>query len=149
MKMSPTFAAAPFVELRQSFPSRGEAISPFVDQLMHFIARFRDVHSSEAGIELALREALANAVIHGNHEDPHKRVFISCRCTTNGEVSIKIQDEGQGFESGAVPDPTTVENRLRTSGRGIYLMRTFMDDVHFEERATVVCMHKKPTPHWL
>jgi serine/threonine-protein kinase RsbW len=144
MKTSPTFGAAPFVELRQSFPSRVEAISPFVDQLMHFIARFRDADSSEAGIELALREALANAVVHGNQEDPHKRVSISCRCTADGEVFIKIQDEGQGFESGAVPDPTSQENRLRPSGRGIYLMRTFMDDLHFEERGTVVCMHKKP-----
>jgi serine/threonine-protein kinase RsbW len=134
--------SVPFVELRQSFPSHIEAISPFVDQLMRFITKFRNADSGESDIEMALREALANAVVHGNREDPRKHVFVTCRCTTDGEVSITVQDEGQGFASDTVPDPTARENRLRTTGRGIYLMKTLMDEVHFEQRGAVVYMRK-------
>ena len=76
---------------------------------------------------MALIEALENAVVHGNCEDPDKRVYVTCRCTAEGEVSITVQDEGQGFDTGTLPDPTAPENRLRTSGRGIYLMKTLMD----------------------
>jgi anti-sigma regulatory factor (Ser/Thr protein kinase) len=65
---------SPYVELQQSLPSEVAAISPFVDQLMLAIKKFRGVDGSEVDIEIALREALANAVIHGNHEDPCKRV---------------------------------------------------------------------------
>ena len=133
-----------FVELRQSFPSQIDAISPFVDQLMSFITKFRNKDGSETDIEMALIEALENAVVHGNCEDPHKRVYVTCRCTAEGEVSITVQDEGQGFDSNAVLDPTTPENRLVKHGRGIYLMKTLMDEVRFERGGAVVSMRKKP-----
>ena len=147
MRISPSLGlrrsdSFPFVELRHSFPSDVQAISPFVDQLMRFIGRFRSVDKNESDIELALREALANAIVHGNREDPLKRVFVICRCNTNGAVSITVRDEGQGFEIESIPDPTVPENRLRTTGRGIYLMRRLMDEVRFDRRGTVVYMHK-------
>jgi len=107
-----------FVELRQSFPSQIHAISSFVDQLMSLITEFRNKDGSETEIEMALIEALENAVVHGNCEDPHKRVYVTCRCSAEGDVSITVQDEGQGFNAGTLPDPTAPENRLRTSGRG-------------------------------
>ena len=132
-----------FVELRLSFPSQIHAISRFVDQLMSFITKSRNKDGSETDIEMALIEALENAVVHGNCEDPHKRVYVTCRCTAEGEVSITVQDEGQGFDSGTLPDPTAPENRLRTSGRGIYLMKTLMDEVCFEMGGAVVHMCKK------
>jgi serine/threonine-protein kinase RsbW len=139
-----TFRSVPFVELRQSLPSHIAVISPFVDQLMRFIAKFRAVDGSEMDIDMALREALANAVIHCNQEDHSKRVSVECRCTTDGEVLITVQDEGQGFDSGIVSDPTVSENRLLTYGRGIYLMKTLMDEVCFEQGGAVVYMRKKP-----
>jgi serine/threonine-protein kinase RsbW len=132
-----------FVELRQSFPSQIHAISPFVDQLMSFITKARNKDGSEMDIEMALIEALENAVVHGNCEDPHKPVYVTYRCTAEGEVSITVQDEGQGFDTGTLPDPTAPENRLRTSGRGIYLMKTLMDEVCFEKGGAVVHMRKK------
>jgi serine/threonine-protein kinase RsbW len=138
------FRSVPFVELRQSLPSQVGIISPFVDQLMRFIARFRIRNGSELDIEIALREALANAIVHGNQESPRKRVYVTCRCTTDGEVSITVEDEGQGFGSESVLDPTTPENRLLTYGRGIYLMKTSMDEVRFERGGAVVHMQKKP-----
>lgn len=139
----PEFRSVPFVELRQFLPSRIAIISPFVDQLMHFIARFRIPDGSELNIETALHEALANAIVHGNQEDPGKLVCVTCRCTTDGEVSLTVQDEGQGFDTAALLDPTTAENRLLPHGRGIYLMKTLMDDVCFERGGAVVYMHKE------
>jgi serine/threonine-protein kinase RsbW len=139
---SPAFRSVPFVELRQTLPSGIAIISPFVEQLMCFIARFRDSDGSELDIEMALREALANAIVHGNQQDCRKCVHVACRCTTDGEVSITVQDEGQGFDTAAVLDPTTPENRLLTHGRGIYLMKTLMDDVCFEQGGAVVFMRK-------
>ena len=138
-----SFHSAPFVELRQSFPSRVQVISQFVDQLMRFILHFRSADGSEIDIETALREALANAVIHGNRENPSKRIYVECRCYTNGEVLIAVRDEGSGFNASAVLDPTTPETRLFEHGRGIYLMKTLMDEVSFEESGTVVHMRKQ------
>jgi len=133
-----------FVELRQSFPSQIQAIPSFVDQLMHFIANFRSKDGSETNIEVALSEALENAVIHGNGEISDRRVSVTCRCTPDGEVSITVQDEGQGFDAGTLPDPTAPENWLCTSGRGIYLMKALMDEVRFEKGGARVYMRKKP-----
>jgi serine/threonine-protein kinase RsbW len=139
---SPAFRSVPFVELRQSLPSQIAIISLFVDQLMYFIARFRTPDGSELNIEAALHEALANAIVHGNQQDPRKLVCVACRCTTDGEVSLTVQDEGQGFDTAAILDPTTPKNRLLPHGRGIYLMKTLMDDVCFEEGGAVVFMRK-------
>lgn len=137
----------PFVEWQHSLPSRVAAISPYVDQLMRFIKGFTNkfgaAEESEMAIEMALREALANAVIHGNHEDPHKRICVTCRCQMDGEVSITVRDEGDGFDDAGVPDPTDPSRRLLSNGRGIYLMRALMDEVSFEEHGNVVRMRKK------
>jgi serine/threonine-protein kinase RsbW len=134
--------SVPFIELRQSLPSKVAVISPFVDQLMHFILKFRSADGTEADIEMALHEALANAVIHGNGEGSCKRIYVECRCYMDGEVSITVRDEGIGFDSSAVLDPTFLENLLFTHGRGIYLIKTLMDEVSFEEGGAVVTMRK-------
>jgi serine/threonine-protein kinase RsbW len=131
-----------FVGLRHTLPSRVEMISPFVDQLMRFISRFRG-DENNFGIERALREALANAIVHGNREDPHKRVYVKCRCSGDGEVSISVEDEGHGFENGSIPDTTPPDYRRRTQGHGIYLMKTLMDEVDFEQGGSVVHMRKR------
>lgn len=132
----------PAAELRQALPSQIEAISPFLDQLIRFIKRFRNGDGGE-DIEIAVREAITNAIVHGNHEDPDKPVYVTSRCDADGDVSITIRDQGQGFDNRAVPDPTTPENRLSPHGRGIYLMHALMDEVCFEEGGTVVTMLKK------
>src|SRR6266853_3492142 len=132
--------SVPFVELRQSLPSRVGVVSPFVDQLMRFILDYRMADGTEVDIEMALLEALANAVIHGNGDNSGKRVYVTCRCYMDGEVSITVRDEGKGFDSSTVPDPTFRENLLFTHGRGIYLMKALMDEVFFEENGSVVRM---------
>jgi serine/threonine-protein kinase RsbW len=134
--------SVPFVELRQSLPSRVAVVSPFVDQLIQFILNFRIADGSEIDIEMALLEALANAVIHGSGENSSKPIYVTCRCYLDGELAITVQDEGKGFDSSAVPDPTFLENLLFTHGRGIYLMKMLMDEVSFEEGGAGVMMRK-------
>jgi len=140
-------SSAPFVELHQYLASHVAAIAPFVDQLMRFIrlfmGRFGIARKAEGEIEIAIFEALANAVIHGNHESADKNVDVICRCSMDGEVLVIVRDEGKGFESSAVPDPTEPERLLLTSGHGLYLMRALMDEVSFEENGTVVRMRKR------
>jgi len=140
---SESFSCASFIGLRNILPSDVEIISPFVDQLIRFIAKVQPEDESNYEIELALREALVNAIVHGNQENSSKRVYVNCRCSADGEVSIAVEDEGNGFNHEAVPDPTSPDNRTLTHGRGIYLMRTLMDEVHFEQGGSVVHMRKR------
>ena len=111
---------------------------------MSFIAKFQNQEDSGLEIETALREALANAIVHGNQEDPHKRVYVACRCTPDGRGFDHGSGRGdRGFHSNAVQDPTTPENRLARHGRGIYLMKTLMDEIRFELGGAVVYMRKE------
>ena len=142
--------SAPFVELHQALPSRASAISSIVDELMRFIRFFMEqggaAKEAEEGIEIAICEALANAVIHGNHENQEKQVHVTCRCSMDGEVLISVRDEGEGFDSRVVPDPTEAQRLLLTHGRGLHLMKALMDEVSFEENGTVVRMRKRMKP---
>jgi serine/threonine-protein kinase RsbW len=135
--------AGPVFRVEHSIRSEIAAISPFVDKLMLFIKKCRCVPGGEIDVEVSLREALANAVVHGNHEDPHKYVYVNCRCMPNEEVSIVVRDEGKGFNGTELPNPTATEQLESTHGRGVYLMKTLMDEVHFERGGTEVYMRKK------
>ena len=138
---------SPFIEWQHSLPSQVAAISPYIDRLMRFIKGFMNklgaVEGSEKDIEMALHEALANAVIRGNHQDLRKRIYISCRCQLDGDVLITVRDEGNGFDGPAIPDPTDPDRRLLPNGRGIYLICALMDEVSFEEHGNVLHMRKK------
>ena len=81
-------------------------------------------------ILMALREALANAIKHGNSQDLAKRVHLEMDVKDH-TLRIRIRDEGTGFDPGTVLDPLAPENRFKTSGRGIFYMKTFMDEVRF------------------
>src|ERR1700722_8741601 len=131
----------PHIALECSLPSEVTAISPFVDKLMPLLRNCGCVPEGESDVEIALREALANAIIHGNHEDRRKYVHVTCRCEPD-EVSIAVKDEGNGFDVNSVPDPTAPENIGSVHGRGIQLMKALMDEVHFEEGGVVVHMRK-------
>jgi len=81
-------------------------------------------------ILMALREALANAIKHGNGQDMSKRVHLEMEVKDH-TLRIRIRDEGTGFDPAGVADPLAQENRFKTSGRGIFYMKTFMDEVRF------------------
>ncbi len=96
----------------------------------------------------ALREAVANAIRHGNRQDPELRVLVDYTIQER-EATIRVEDEGEGFEPRQVPDPTSPENLLRPSGRGIFYMRQFMDRVEFSRATaggTVVIMVRRLQP---
>ena len=95
-----------------------EAISPLVDQLMPLIRAGHCVSGDDSDIEAELREALANAVLHGNKRDTRKKVYVSCRIRPGKGLSIVIRDEGKGFEPAKIPDPTPTENVNSENERG-------------------------------
>jgi serine/threonine-protein kinase RsbW len=132
-----------FVEFTYSLSSDVKMVSPFIDQLVRKINILRPMDGTDVDMEVALREALLNAVVHGNREDPSKRIYLRVRCRADGEVSMAIRDEGAGFEIDSVPDPTAPEQLMSTHGRGIYLMRALMDEVSFHDGGTVVQMRKR------
>src|ERR1700691_3036460 len=131
----------PHIALECCLPSEVTAISPFVDRLMLLLRKCGCVPEGVSDIEIALREAMANAIIHGNHEDLGKQVHVTCRCGPGG-VSIAVKDEGKGFDINNVPDPTAPENIGSAHGCGIHVMKALMDEVHFEEGGVIVHMRK-------
>lgn len=91
---------------------------------------------------LAIREAAANAIKHGNKQDPEKIAEVTLEIGTE-EIMIRIQDQGEGFDSSRLPDPLAPENILKGTGRGIFLMRQLMDDVEFRfDRGSQVTLRK-------
>ena len=120
--------------IRMSLSSRFENIE-MVQHLCGRLLEGRDVpEETRHWILMAVREAVANAIKHGNRQDLTKHVHLEMDVVGNTLV-ISIRDEGEGFDPGAVDDPLAPENRLKTSGRGIFYMRTFMDDVRFQRHA--------------
>ncbi len=82
-------------------------------------------------VGMAMREALANAIKHGNKLNPEKRVYVEISVEPEERLEITVEDEGEGFDPERVADPTAPTNLLRSSGRGVFYMRQFMDDVVF------------------
>jgi len=84
------------------------------------------------GIGMAIREALVNAVLHGNEYDPARHVEFTIE-NTGSSLIFTIADQGKGLDPASLPDPLAPENLLRGSGRGIFLIRSFMDEVRFRQ----------------
>jgi serine/threonine-protein kinase RsbW len=123
-------------------PSDVKAISPLLDRVIRLIEESRCVAGEELAVELALREALNNAVVHGNRLDPGKLVQVYCRCELGKELSLIVRDQGIGFDPSGIADPLALENLQAEHGRGILLMRSQMDAISFERGGTEVHMHK-------
>jgi serine/threonine-protein kinase RsbW len=131
------------MEVQAWMPSKIQAISPLVDRLMRLIEGSQCVPGEEFDVELALREALANAAIHGNQEDPEKKVRICCRCKPGNEVSIEVTDQGEGFDFEQTAANSLISDPAAEHGRGIALMKAFMDEVHFAQGGSQVHMRKR------
>jgi len=130
---------------RLVLPSHIEAVADAAAAVMDFIRNCGVSEEAAFGIEMALREAVTNAMVHGNQEDESKFVELIFNCHDN-ELEVEVRDQGEGFDPARVPDPTNAENLLKTSGRGIFLMRTFMDEIEWLNRpdgGTTVRMKKK------
>jgi serine/threonine-protein kinase RsbW len=137
----------PIAKLHQCLPSRIEVVSEVLAGIMRFI-RFCtedccNAEEIEMDVEIALQEALTNAVVHGNQRDPAKRVHLTCRIAPGTDLYVTVRDEGEGFDRRTLPDPTNPQNLLLSHGRGIHLMKTLMDDVFFTHSGRVVRMRKR------
>jgi serine/threonine-protein kinase RsbW len=111
-----------------SLPSRIDTVATAAAAVAEFISRSGVTEDAAFGIDMAVREAVTNAVLHGNRQDEAKLVEIKLKSSPEA-VEISVHDQGLGFNPEEVPDPTAQENILKTSGRGIFFMRTFMDEV--------------------
>lgn len=126
----------------QTIPSTLSALEKVIARVMR-VARAMECAKGELPkVELALREALTNAIVHGSGGDPKKRVAVCCLCDEARGMLLVIRDSGPGFDPTEVPDPTHAENVYRTHGRGVYLMRQLMDEVHFFDGGRQVVMAK-------
>ena len=131
------------LEVDSWMPSAIQAISPLVDRLMRLIEGSHCVPGAEPDVELALREALDNAVVHGNQENPERKVRIRCRCQPGNEISIVVTDQGKGFDFEAILRNGITSDPDSEHGRGLELMKAYMDDVHFERGGSEVHMRKR------
>jgi serine/threonine-protein kinase RsbW len=138
-----TSARESLLEVDAWIPSEITAISPLVDRLMRLIEGSHCITGEEHDVELALREALSNAVVHGNRLDAHKLVHVRCRCKVGKGISLLVSDQGQGFDAQTVLDSMAVENLEAEHGRGIQLMKFVMDEVSFQHGGTGVHMCKR------
>src|SRR6266853_2210777 len=111
--LRPAFAgrgAGSLLEIDAWMPSEVKAISPLVERLMRLIEGSHCVTGQEHAVQLALREALNNAVVHGNRLDVRKLVHVRCRCKVGKGITLIVSDQGQGFDPRTILDPVTVEN---------------------------------------
>jgi serine/threonine-protein kinase RsbW len=137
-------ASPSLLEIEAWMSSEIKAISPLVDRLMRLIEGSHCVAGGERAVELALQEALSNAVVHGNGMGAHKFVQVRCQCELGKGVSIVVSDHGPGFDPRTVPDPLAVERLEAEHGRGIHLMKLAMDEVSFGRGGNEVRMRKGP-----
>jgi serine/threonine-protein kinase RsbW len=112
------------------------------EKLLQEVARFGYEEADTFAIKLALEEGLVNAIKHGNKYDRKKTVSVVSRIDEN-EASFTITDEGSGFHLDDVPDPTADENIERPCGRGLMLIRAFMDEVSYNETGNQVRLVKR------
>ncbi len=115
------------------------------DLIRQIVARLEDEAWDDAGlfaVHMALEEAVMNAIKHGNQRDVAKQVHI-CVASLNNELSVVVRDEGPGFNPECVPDPTEDENLEKPCGRGVLLIREFMDEVSYNDRGNEVRMLKR------
>lgn len=131
------------VILDEEIHSSRHDIDAVLRKLMKSIAEMPCADGHLREIELALAEALANAIIHGNRDDPKKYVHVWAGCVKGEQLILAVTDQGEGFDLKSVPDPTTAENIYSTHGRGIFLMNCLMDSAEHRLGGRQVVLRKR------
>jgi serine/threonine-protein kinase RsbW len=126
-----------------AIPGEVAAIPAAVERIMASVREMGCASGKEFEIELALTEALANAVVHGCEHDPGKDVQVCAACDPARGILIVVRDPGPGFDPSQVPSPVVGEQVYREGGRGIYLINRLMDHVQFERGGTEIWMLKR------
>ncbi len=131
------------LRVRVTLAADRKAVDPVVAQVMESVRSMKCVDGKEDAIELALLEALANAVIHGAKEDPTKVVECLVACDEQRGILIIVRDPGPGFDPQEIPACTIGENLFSNHGRGIFLINQLMDEVKFHKNGTEIHMVKR------
>jgi serine/threonine-protein kinase RsbW len=146
--MSDTMPRCEFLEqdllLRMdlTLPGSEKGIAPLVESVMNIVKEMGCAAGKEHEVELALVEALANAVRHGCREDVGKIIQCVVACDEERGMLIIVRDPGEGFDLSKVPSPLVGQNIFSTHGRGIFLINQLMDSVRFERGGTEIHMRK-------
>jgi serine/threonine-protein kinase RsbW len=120
-----------------------DAVDPVVRSVMDVVREMKCAPGNEDNIELALTEALANAVVHGAKNDPSKIIECDVACDEKQGILIIVRDPGTGFDPAKIADPCHGENIYASHGRGIYLINQLMDEVQFHKNGTEIHMLKR------
>jgi serine/threonine-protein kinase RsbW len=126
-----------FEEHFRSDPKEIVRVEPFL-QRVNKVVRLDD--GTFYRLVVASTEAVNNAIMHGNKSDPRKRVWLTCFYVKNESLTLRVRDEGKGFNPDSLPNPLDEKNLMKTSGRGVFLMRELADKVsyHFSQRGATV-----------
>jgi serine/threonine-protein kinase RsbW len=131
------------LKLKVMMAADRSAVDPVVQSVMQVVKELQCAKGSEDAVELALTEALANAVQHGAKGDPSKIVECDVACAEDNSLLIVVRDPGEGFNPAAIPSPLQGENIYSHSGRGIYLINELMDEVKYLKNGTEIHMLKR------
>ena len=131
------------LRVRVTLAAERKSVDPVVEQVMAAVREMKCVNGKEDAIELALAEALANAVVHGAKEDPSKVVECLVACDEQRGILIIVRDPGEGFDPKGIPSCTLGENLYSNHGRGIFLINQLMDEVKFRKNGTEIHMVKR------
>jgi len=134
------------VRLNVTFAADLKAVTDVSEGIVRVFRAMNCACGKEFEVEMALREALANAVIHGAKSDPSKMVQCCVACDEARGMLIIVRDPGRGFDPASLPDPVLAENLYSEHGRGIYLINQLMDDVQFRRGGTEIHMRKEAQP---
>lgn len=145
-KSKPKAAANPSklsLELKVTLAADPRVIDSVVQSIMTTVRGLQSLRGKDDAVELALTEALANAVVHGAKSDHSKIVECDVLCDPAQGIVLVVRDPGTGFTIDKVPDPLQSENIFSTHGRGIYLINQLMDEVQFLKNGSEIRMLKK------
>jgi serine/threonine-protein kinase RsbW len=131
------------LKLKVTLAADRNAIDPVVQSIMDVVRNTQCAIGKEDAIELALSEALANAVVHGAQADPKKIVECDVACDETRGMLIVVRDPGPGFNPTNIPNPVVGENIYSNHGRGIFLINQLMDAVEFHNNGKEIHMLKK------
>jgi serine/threonine-protein kinase RsbW len=123
----------------------------FVQIISDYVGRLTGLDEDQLfDVSVAVRESVVNAIKHGNKNDQSKRVVVEFSTVPRDQMTVRVQDQGEGFDPEDVPDPLSPENLMKGSGRGILFMRNYMDDVSIgraqDGGMQVWMMKKAPQP---
>ena len=132
--------------LRIWIPSTNPALNRAVAKVGRLVVRCGCSEDRQADLEIALREALANAMMHGNARRPGRKVFLRCYAGPRAGILIAVRDEGQGFDPERVPDPRSADRKHLAHGRGLLLMRALTDWMAFRRGGSEVVLFRRVGP---